>query len=602
MLGVLGKYRLDTRLGGGGMAEVFIASIQGAEGFSRRVAIKRVLPGYSENPQFSQMFVAEAQISSRMQHPNIVSVLDFDRDHEGRLFLVMELIEGKDLDALLTTGLLPFSVVIYVMTEMLKGLGYAHDLPAGNDDMRGIVHRDVSPHNVLLSWEGAVKVSDFGIAKAREASEATASVFIKGKPAYMSPEQANGEPLDGRSDLFAVGVMMWEMLVGRRLFVGGDTRSLLAQVLFSPIPRPRQQRADVPRDLDRICMKLLERELPARYTSGEEVVEDLLRCEDAPRGGSKELVTLLAQRFGAEVPQRSSKRLAARAPSNLESAMVTPLPFKPVAPGQPSQGVPSTQLGHGASAGPLGGSHGIPGSMGGPVAGAMPSAMGMAPGSYGAEGPYGAPGSVDQMMSAHTRTLPPSGPSTATAPAASIGHPPRRGISTGAIIAAVVGGLVVAGAVLGVVLSEKSGGGTNAVDAGFVATGTGSGSTATGGGAPKAADAGMIATQPPGPPPGPDGGAAVAPLQPDAGGTGGAGGDEKPDTSPSRKRGKGKLTITSQNIPYEVFAKGKSLGGTPIKDKELEAGTYRLRFVSGDGDEMYRTVKIEAGKESKLSL
>ena len=128
--------------------------------------------------------------------------------------------------------------MIFVISEVLRGLGYAHDLPAGTD-MRGIVHRDVSPHNVLLSWEGAVKVSDFGIAKARAASEATASVFIKGKPAYMSPEQANGQALDGRSDLFAVGVMLWEMLVGQRLFVGEDTRATLAAVLFGQIPRPR---------------------------------------------------------------------------------------------------------------------------------------------------------------------------------------------------------------------------------------------------------------------------------------------------------------------------------------------------------------------------
>src|SRR3954464_3081373 len=165
MIGMSGKYRLDTRLGGGGMAEVFLGSQLGAEGFSRRVAIKRVLPGYSDNPSFAQMFVAEAQISSRLVHPNIVSVVDFDRDAENRLFLVMELVEGKDLDTLVSSGLLPYPVVIFVISEVLRGLGHAHDLPVGND-VRGVIHRDVSPHNVLLSWEGSVKVSDFGIAKA----------------------------------------------------------------------------------------------------------------------------------------------------------------------------------------------------------------------------------------------------------------------------------------------------------------------------------------------------------------------------------------------------------------------------------------------------
>ncbi|HSN28203.1 MAG TPA: serine/threonine-protein kinase [Kofleriaceae bacterium] len=305
MLGQSGKYRLDHRLGGGGMAEVFIGSMLGAEGFERKVAIKRVLPGYSDNAAFAQMFVSEAQISSRLAHPNIVSVLDFDRDAENRLFLVMELVEGKDLDGLAATGPLPIPVIIFVITEVLRGLGHAHDLPLSTG-MRGIVHRDVSPHNVLLSWDGGVKVSDFGIAKARNASEATASVFIKGKPAYMSPEQANGQPLDGRSDLFAVGVMLWEMLIGRRLFVGEDTRATLAAVLFGQIPRPRQMRADVPKDLERVVMKLLERDLPARYATAEAAIDDLLACDAAPKNGREVLRRVLAERFPQDAPVRGS--------------------------------------------------------------------------------------------------------------------------------------------------------------------------------------------------------------------------------------------------------------------------------------------------------
>ena len=299
MFGISGKYRVDTRLGGGGMAEVFLGSMLGAEGFSRKVAIKRVLPGFSDNPAFAQMFVAEAQISAQLQHPNIVSVLDFDRDAEQRLFLVMELVEGRDLDSLVSSGLLPIPLVIYLISEVLRGLGHAHDLPVSETSLRGIIHRDVSPHNVLLSWEGAVKVSDFGIAKAREASAATASLLIKGKPAYMSPEQANGEQLDGRSDLFAVGVMLWEMLVGRRLFMGEDTRSTLAAVLFGQVPRPRSLRGDVPKDLERVVMKLLERDLPARYPTAEAAIGDLLDCTDAPKSGRELLTKTLAERFPA---------------------------------------------------------------------------------------------------------------------------------------------------------------------------------------------------------------------------------------------------------------------------------------------------------------
>ena len=299
------------------MAEVFLGSTMGAEGFSRKVAIKRVLPGFSDNPSFAQMFVSEAQISAQLQHPNIVSVLDFDRDAENRLFLVMELIEGRDLDTLLQTGVLPWPVTIFVISEVLRGLGHAHDLPVGGT-IRGIVHRDVSPHNVLLSWEGAVKVSDFGIAKAKAASEATASVFIKGKPAYMSPEQANGEALDGRSDLFAVGIMLWEMLVGRRLFTGDDTRATLAAVLFGQIPRPRAQRPEIPPDLEHVAMKLLERDLPARYATAEDAIADLLECADAAKNGREQLVHTLVERFPQQAPVRSSKRHALHTPGPIQ--------------------------------------------------------------------------------------------------------------------------------------------------------------------------------------------------------------------------------------------------------------------------------------------
>jgi serine/threonine protein kinase len=317
------------------MAEVFLGSTQGAEGFSRKVAIKRVLPGFSDNPSFAQMFVSEAQISAQLQHPNIVSVLDFDRDAENRLFLVMELVEGRDLDTLVQTGVLPWAVTIFVISEVLRGLGHAHDLPVGGA-IRGIVHRDVSPHNVLLSWEGAVKVSDFGIAKAKAASEATASVFIKGKPAYMSPEQANGEALDGRSDLFAVGIMLWEMLVGRRLFTGDDTRATLAAVLFGQIPRPRSQRPDVPPDLEHVTMRLLERDLPARYPTAEDAIADLLNCGDAPRNGREQLVQTLHERFPQQAPVRSSKRHAMHTPGPMQP-VVRPVadgsrPYTPAAP------------------------------------------------------------------------------------------------------------------------------------------------------------------------------------------------------------------------------------------------------------------------------
>ncbi len=331
----LGKYVLDAPLGAGGMAEVFRAHTVGAEGFQRAVAIKRILPDASKNPAFSTMFIAEAKLSSRMQHPNIVSVLDFDRDHEGRLYLVMELVEGRDLDALIESGRLPFSSLIYVLVEVLRGLGYAHDLPAGADGVRGLVHRDVSPHNVLLGWSGSVKVSDFGIAKARAATAASASVSIKGKPAYMSPEQINGSPLDGRSDLFAVGVMMWQMMTGQYLFASGTTAETLARVLFHPVPSPRSVMPDIPPDLEAVTMKLLAREPAHRYATAEDAIDDLLRCQHAPRDGRRELEQLLITRFPQKAPVRTGQRSRGQLP---EAPGALPVGTPVAAPPSPPHG------------------------------------------------------------------------------------------------------------------------------------------------------------------------------------------------------------------------------------------------------------------------
>jgi serine/threonine protein kinase, bacterial len=300
----IGPYVIERRLGGGGMAEVFLASVVGEAGFSRPVAIKRVLPGFGDRPDFAALFISEAKLSARLRHPNIVSVLDFQRDPEHGLFLVMELVEGKDLDQLLNTGLLPISLALTIAAEMLRGLGYAHHPPRRDDGILGLVHRDVSPQNVLLSWEGEVKVSDFGIAKSREAAQAAASVMIKGKPAYMSPEQADGRALDGRSDLFAVGVVLWQMLTGQLLFQGSTTQQVLAAVLRSSIPPPTTLRPDVPQDICAVVMKLLERAPAQRYATAEAALQDLLACRAFPRDGRSELAALLKVRFPspAEMP------------------------------------------------------------------------------------------------------------------------------------------------------------------------------------------------------------------------------------------------------------------------------------------------------------
>lgn len=343
----IGTYQVERRLGGGGMAEVFLARRTGAEGFSRRVAIKRILPGASGNSAFASLFIGEARLSSALHHPNIVSILDFDRDPDQGLFLVMELIEGRDLAQVLDAGRLPIPTVLYIIAELLRGLGHAHAPPAGDRAARGLVHRDVSPHNVLLSWEGDVKISDFGIAKAKTASNASASLMIKGKPCYMSPEQANGEELDGRSDLFAVGVMMWEMLVGESLFGRPTLQETLAALFGAAIVPPSILRPDVPEDVAQVALKLLERKRANRFANAEEARAALLSCPAAPRDGRADLAALLLDRFGGRVadnaraatllsgmsPSSSSPGLLARgtpaanASSDVGVQRLTPLPW-----------------------------------------------------------------------------------------------------------------------------------------------------------------------------------------------------------------------------------------------------------------------------------
>lgn len=291
------KYRLGERLGRGGMAEVFRAEHRGAEGFSRPVAVKQMLPALSAEPEFEAMFRNEAQLAARLHHPNVVSIFDFDRDPEGRLFIAMELVEGSDLRHLMDAGRVPAPLCAHIAAQLLEALAYAHDLEQDGRRL-GLVHRDVTPHNVLLTWDGHVKLSDFGIAKAVERTSMTATGVLKGKVAYMSPEQIEGTPLDGRSDLFALGIILHEMLVGRPLFRGDGApdRVVLNRILIGPIEPPHVANPDVPEALSAVCMGLLERDLSARFADAHAALDALLATDLLPPHGARKLRGLLAER------------------------------------------------------------------------------------------------------------------------------------------------------------------------------------------------------------------------------------------------------------------------------------------------------------------
>jgi serine/threonine protein kinase len=265
-------YDYREELGKGGFGVVLRALKRGAAGVTLPFAIKRILPELARTKEFVEMFHQEARIAALLlAHPNIVKVVDHLTDPWGQLVIVMEFVEGVDLDKLHRSGPLPWPVIIFLITEILEGLGYAHDLPplgglsspeehAARAKIRGIIHRDMSHHNVMVSWHGAVKVMDFGIAKLRETTLAPGSVMIKGKPAYMSPEQASGAvTLDRRSDLFSVGIMLFELLTGHSLFDRDDNQRTLHAVMFAAIPRPASYNPNIPADLEQVTMRLLER-------------------------------------------------------------------------------------------------------------------------------------------------------------------------------------------------------------------------------------------------------------------------------------------------------------------------------------------------------
>ena len=268
----IGKYIVHRKLAEGGMAEIYLATVQGPEGFQKEVVIKRVRPLLAEDETFVRMFVDEARLASRLSHANLVQIFDFDK-HEDTYYLAMEYVRGQSLWSLRRRAkerMHPMSPVLVAQVglELARGLHYAHRL-TDRGELLGLVHRDVTPHNVLLSYEGAIKLTDFGIAKA--GNRLTSAGMLKGKFAYMSPEQARGENVDARTDVFALGIVLWELLTGSRLFEDDSDIGVLRAVQERAIPPPARLNVEVPAPLDAAVMKALDRDLNARFASAQEL-------------------------------------------------------------------------------------------------------------------------------------------------------------------------------------------------------------------------------------------------------------------------------------------------------------------------------------------
>jgi serine/threonine protein kinase len=263
-----GKYELLRKIASGGMGQVFLAREHGT-GFERLVVLKLILPHLAEDEEFLDMFLEEARLVARLSHPNLITILDLT-EIEGRHCLAMEYVQGEDVRRLERFARkqerpLPVGLVVRIIADAAAGLAYAHNARDGHGQPLQLVHRDVSPQNVLVGFDGGVKVIDFGVAKAATSGQQTATGVLKGKYPYMSPEQANGMAVDGRSDQFALGVVMWELLTGKRLFKGDTDLMTLRLVRDCQVPPPSQLNPKLPPGLDEVVLKALAPTPEGRY-------------------------------------------------------------------------------------------------------------------------------------------------------------------------------------------------------------------------------------------------------------------------------------------------------------------------------------------------
>ena len=275
----VGRYELLHPLGCGGMAEVFKARASGPAGFEREMVVKRILPQYTRDPDFVRMFADEARILGMMHHANVVQAYEFGED-SGTLYLALEYVEGPSLSKILRTlraanRPMPPVIVAYVAREICRALDYVHKLENADGQRMDVVHRDVTPSNIIVTPGGTVKLLDFGVAKFATAAKSTRAGTVKGKPAYLAPEQLEGKPIDGRVDLFALGIVMHEMLTLQHLFAGDSDLHTAKKIMEMKIPSLTAKRDDVPPDLDRIVMRALERDRKRRFATAAEMARAL---------------------------------------------------------------------------------------------------------------------------------------------------------------------------------------------------------------------------------------------------------------------------------------------------------------------------------------
>jgi len=280
----IGRYEVIAGLSAGGMAELYLASTKGPGGFRKFVALKKLLGDVQSDRNFARMFMDEARITALLSHPGIAQVFDLGEDENGELYLAMEFVAGQDLSQITHAcrkqgSRVPIGLACKVVHDVCRALHYAHNFvdPAGRPSP--VVHRDIAPKNVMVTYEGTVKVVDFGLALARGRLETTAVGTIKGTAGYLSPEQVHGKTLDGRTDLYSAGVVLHELLSGRRLFTGPNRVDVMQKIVEAKIHPPREINPEVPGPLSEVVMKAVSSHRSDRFGNGRDMARAIeLAC------------------------------------------------------------------------------------------------------------------------------------------------------------------------------------------------------------------------------------------------------------------------------------------------------------------------------------
>jgi serine/threonine protein kinase len=330
-----GSYQLLAKLATGGMAEIYLARQQNQAGSQDVLVLKRILPHLAEDEHFVTMFRDEADLASKLVHKNVCNVLSFGQ-YAGTWFIAMEYLHGVPLSRMMTklskaSKMLDFRVVAGIIIQACEGLHAAHEARGTDGNLLGVVHRDVSPPNIMVTADGTVKVLDFGIAKARGANSRTRTGTVKGKNAYMSPEQILGKPLDRRSDIFALGVVMYEMLAIRRLFHRDSDFLTFKAITEEPIPEIRERRPDIPPGMRAALLQAMARDPNGRFESAHafgQAIKQSIATLGGPAPGA-ELARILFTDFGDEMSSRDEILKAADDPN---AAPVSIGPSKPATP------------------------------------------------------------------------------------------------------------------------------------------------------------------------------------------------------------------------------------------------------------------------------